>query len=65
MSSSSNRRHKRKIERLKKQGKLTVQDLINDEMMLTIPTPEDVQEYIDNKSRELRIQSNGLQLQKQ
>ena len=60
MSSTRNRRHKRKIERLKKQGKLTAQDLINDEMMLSIPTKEDVQNYIDNKVKELRVQSNGL-----
>jgi hypothetical protein len=64
MSSSSNRRYKRKINKLKKEGKLTAQDIINDDMMLTIPTPEDVQEYIDNKSKELRVQTNGLQLQK-
>jgi hypothetical protein len=60
MSSTANRRHKRKIERLKKKGKLTAADIMNEEMMLTIPTPKDVEEYIDNKSKELRVQSNGL-----
>ena len=60
MSSSTNRRHKRNIDRLKKKGTFTEQD-----MMLKIPTPDDVQEYIDNKVKELRVQSNGLQLQKQ
>lgn len=62
MSSTANRRHKRKIERLKKKGKLTAADIMNEEMMLTIPTPKDVEEYIDNKSKELRVQTNGLQL---
>ena len=60
MSSTANRRHKRKIEKLKKKGKLTAEDIMNEEMMLTIPTPKDVEDYIDNKAKQLRVQTNGL-----
>ena len=60
MSSTANRRHKRKIEKLKKKGKLTSEDIMNEEMMLTIPTPKDVEDYIDNKAKQLRVQTNGL-----
>lgn len=60
MSSSANRRYKRKIEKLKKKGKLTVEHIVNDDMMLNLPTPQDVQDYIDNKVKELRVQKNGV-----
>lgn len=47
MSSTASRRTRRRIERDKKKGIV--------EELLTIPTEKDVEEYITNKSKELRI----------
>ena len=49
MSSTATRRFKRKKEKDKKNG-VYVQ-----ERELNLPTPEEVQEYISNKSKELRM----------
>jgi hypothetical protein len=49
MSSTSNRRFRRKIEQDKKKG------IYKPEPSLNIPTLDEVQEYISNKSKELRM----------
>jgi hypothetical protein len=49
---------------LKKQEKLKIKNIMNGEMDLVIPTPDDVQKYIDNKVVELKLKENALQLQK-
>lgn len=61
MSSTSIRRYNRM---LKKQEKLKIKNIMNGEMDLVIPTPDDVQKYIDNKVVELKLKENALQLQK-
>ena len=50
MSSTLNRRYKRQKERDIKKGKI--------EEHLRIPTEKDVQEYINNKSKELSIENS-------
>jgi len=77
MSSSAYRRTKRKFERDRRLGKLgryvepVESKVINSwgERELDLPTPNDVEEYILDKTRELRmeykpikIEKNGLQL---
>jgi hypothetical protein len=57
MSSSANRRFRRKMERdvkkhNKKQGRY-----------LNVPTEQDVQDYINTKLKELKIEPDGMQLQ--
>jgi hypothetical protein len=57
MSSSANRRYRRKMERdikkdMKKQGR-----------HLDIPTEQDVQDYINKRITELKLEPNGMQLQ--
>ena len=54
MSSTRNRRHNR----MKK--KLEMKKLHKGEMDLVIPTPEDVQKYIDNKVLELKFKKDGM-----
>ena len=49
MSSTFNRRYKRKKEKDKKNG------VFVQERELNIPSPEEIQEYISNKSKELRM----------
>jgi len=51
MSSTDARRYKRKRERDLKKGKI--------EEYLTIPTEQDVQEYINKKSMKLAIEKNS------
>lgn len=54
MSSTENRRRRRmKI----KQEKKNIQ---KGEMELVIPTPDDVQKYIDNKVLELKLKKDGM-----
>ena len=57
MSSSDNRRYMRKI---KKEEKKKIQKIQRGEMDLVIPTPDDVQKYIDNKVIELKLKDNGM-----
>jgi hypothetical protein len=57
MSSSANRRYRRKMERdikkdMKKQGR-----------ELEIPTEKDIQDYINKRITELKLEPNGMQLQ--
>ena len=57
MSSSANRRMRRKMERdikkdNKKQGRY-----------LDVPTEQDVQDYINKRIKELKIETDGMQLQ--
>ena len=59
MSSTDNRRYMRK---LKKEEKKNIQNIKRGEMDLVIPTPDDVQKYIDNKLIELKLKDNGMQL---
>jgi hypothetical protein len=59
MSSSDNRRYMRKK---KKEEKRNIQNIQRGEMDLVIPTPDDVQKYIDNKLIELKLKDNGMQL---
>ena len=49
MSSTSNRRFRRKIEQDKKKGIYKLEPSLN------IPSEEEVQEYISNKTKELRM----------
>ena len=59
MSSTDNRRYMRKV---KKEEKKNIQNIKRGEMDLVIPTPDDVQKYIDNKLIELKLKDNGMQL---
>lgn len=56
MSSSATRRFRRKVERDRKKGKLVSYTNPNGERELNIPTIEEVEEYILDKSRELRME---------
>ena len=56
MSSTNNRRYKR----MKK--KQEIKNIKKGEIDLVIPTPDDVQNYIDNKVLELKIKNDGMQL---
>ena len=56
MSSTNNRRYKR----MKK--KQEIKNIKKGEIDLVIPTPDDVQKYIDNKVLELKIKNDGMQL---
>lgn len=69
MSSTATRRFKRKIERDKKKGKAVTLSNPYGEMELNVPSIDEVEQYILDKSRELRmeykptkIENNGLQL---
>jgi hypothetical protein len=57
MSSTDNRRYRRmkkkEDESIKKKKK-------QEEMELVIPTPDDVQNYIDNKVIELKFKKDGM-----
>ena len=55
MSSTATRRFKRKIDRDKKKGKLVTYTNPYGERELNLPSEEDVQEYISNKTKELRM----------
>jgi hypothetical protein len=57
MSSSANRRFRRKMERDVKKHIKTKQTYLD------VPTEQDIQDYINNKLKELKLESNGLQLQ--
>jgi hypothetical protein len=56
MSSSANRRYRRKMERDVKKHMKTKQ------RYLDVPTEQDVQDYINTKLKELKIEPNGMQL---
>lgn len=56
MSSTNNRRYKR----MKK--KQEIKNIKKGEIDLVIPTPDDVQNYIDNKVLELKTKKDGMQL---
>jgi len=56
MSSTNNRRYKR----MKK--KQEIKNIKKGEIDLVIPTPDDVQKYIDNKVLELKTKNDGMQL---
>ena len=56
MSSTNNRRYKR----MKK--KQEIKNINKGEIDLVIPTPDDVQNYIDNKVLELKTKKDGMQL---
>jgi hypothetical protein len=58
MSSSAGRRFRRKMERDVKKHMKTKQ------RYLDVPTEQDIQEYINNKLKELNIEPDGMQLQK-
>ena len=69
MSSSATRRYRRFIEKQKSKGKYVEVTNPYGEREFNIPTEDDVQDYILNKTRELRmehkpikIETNGLQL---
>ena len=55
MSSTNNRRYKR----MKK--KQEIKNIKKGEIDLVIPTPDDVQNYIDNKVLELKTKKDGMQ----
>ena len=55
MSSTATRRFKRKIDRDKKKGKAVTYTNPFAERELNIPSEEEVQEYISNKTKELRM----------
>jgi hypothetical protein len=55
MSSTATRRFKRKIDRDKKKGKLVTYTNPYGERELNLPSEEEVQEYISNKTKELRM----------
>jgi hypothetical protein len=57
MSSSPARRFRRKMERDVKKHIKTKQTYLD------VPTEQDIQDYINNKLKELKLESNGLQLQ--
>jgi hypothetical protein len=55
MSSTATRRFKRKVERDKKKGKAMTYTNPYGETELNIPSREEVEEYISNKTKELRM----------
>jgi hypothetical protein len=57
MSSTRNRRYNRMK---KKQDETLKKNIQKGEMDLVIPTPDDVQKYIDNKVLELKLKKDGM-----